>query len=128
MDPQEYDKRIFSPQEASASDMFTDEEKSAIPDTHLRFVIYTHEKFYECKRRGQMLLSSITATAATPASGDPKSEQTVAGATCMMANIYHEALCLLRGLKDGYISLNGFTEAIRLTQGTDAIALSLIHI
>ena len=40
----------------------------------------------------------------------------------MMANMYHEALCLLRGLKDKFIRLNASTEPIVLIQGTEAIA------
>ena len=47
-------------------------------------------------------------------------EQTVARATCIMANIYHEAFC--RGLMNGTVRLNEDSQATSLTSGVDAVA------
>ena len=55
-------------------------------------------------------------------SGDVTGERTVAGATCIMANMYHEALCLLRGLMNGTVKLNKESKPISLTSGVDAVA------
>ena len=53
-------------------------------------------------------------------SGDVTGERTVAGATCIMANIYHEAFC--RGLMNGTVRLNEDSKPISLTSGVDAVA------
>ena len=49
-------------------------------------------------------------------------ERTVARATCIMANIYHEAFCLLRGLMNGTVRLNEDSQPISLTSGVHAVA------
>ena len=68
-------------------------------------------------------LCARSATAGRPeGNASHESRQTVAGGACIVANMYHEALCLLRGLRDGHIRLNAHSEPLTLSSGTEAIA------
>ena len=71
---------------------------------------------------GYPVRSDTLAQDGEASSGGVDGERTVAGATCMMANIYHEALCLLRGLMNGTVRLNEDSQPISLTSGVDAVA------
>ena len=88
---------IWSPVEPCAHGAFTESEKAGVPDTYLRFVMYKGEHFFLCEHRGEMLPSPCTrnATAGRPeGNASNESRQTVAGGACIVANMYHEALCL----------------------------------
>ena len=72
--------------------------------------------------RGYPVRSDTLAQDGEASSAGVAGERTVAGATCMMANIYHEAFCLLRGLMDGTVKLNKDSKPILLSSGVDAVA------
>ena len=117
---------IWSPLDRGSGHYFTDSEKALVPDTYLRLIMYTKEKYFVSRERGHMLPEGFatTATAQTSDSSGASSSdyRSVAGCTCIMANMYHEALCFLKGLLDGHICLNKQQDPISLTSMTEAIA------
>ena len=116
---------VWSPMDLCAQDVFTESDKAGVPDTYLRFVTYRGEVFFFCQDRGEMLPASRTKKATAgrlEAHALDESRYTVAGSVCIVANMYHEALCLLRGLCDGHIRLNADSEPLTLTSDTEAVA------
>ena len=78
-----------------------------------------------CERRGEMLRSPSARDATlgrNEANTGHESRQTVAGGACIMANVFHEALCFLKGLSNGHVRLNSHSQPLTLTVETEAVA------
>ena len=106
----------WSPQDESERIFFTPAELERVPHTVLRFVTYSHVKFYVCQERGEMKQDPLM-----PSTPD-LANLTVAGAVSIFGNMFHEALCTIRGLQDKYLRLNADCEPIELNAYTEAIA------
>ena len=72
---------IYSPTD-DITPLFTEEEKSSIPHTRLRFVTYHSAKFFQCEERGHLWSLDYMATA-QPGRSDGSINLKVAGDSTM---------------------------------------------